>query len=140
MPGLVNPNWHEGGHFPPPCPFWIRFCQLNFYQKFPIFLEVKIDINRVNLTPRQAHWVLQKMLLGSAKDEKLSCFLSSCQLGLIVGSKVIYIVSRWYSGIFHQNFFQNFKYFGLHYSSTFQNKQKIIVNTDVHQVLIWNSI
>ena len=32
-----NPNWHEGGHFPPPCPFWIKFCQLNFYQKFPNF-------------------------------------------------------------------------------------------------------
>ena len=25
----LNPNWHEVGHFPPPCPFWIRFCQLN---------------------------------------------------------------------------------------------------------------
>ena len=26
-----NTNWHEG------CPFWIRICQLNFYQKFPNF-------------------------------------------------------------------------------------------------------
>ena len=26
---IFNPNWHEAGHFPPPCPFWIRFCQLN---------------------------------------------------------------------------------------------------------------
>ena len=50
-----NPNWHEGGHFQPPCPIWIRFCQLEFYQKFPIFLEVNIDINRVILTPCQAH-------------------------------------------------------------------------------------
>ena len=33
----INPNWHEGGHFPPPCPFWNRFCQLNFHQKFPNF-------------------------------------------------------------------------------------------------------
>ena len=32
-----NPNWHEGGHFPPPYPFWIRFGQLNFYQKFMNF-------------------------------------------------------------------------------------------------------
>ena len=34
---MFNPNWHEAGHFPPPCPFWIKFCQLNFYQKFPNF-------------------------------------------------------------------------------------------------------
>ena len=27
---MINPNWHEGGHFPPPCFFWIRFCQLSF--------------------------------------------------------------------------------------------------------------
>ena len=52
-----DPNWHEGGHFPARCPCWIRFCQLNFYQKLPNFLEVKININWVNLTPRQAHWV-----------------------------------------------------------------------------------
>jgi hypothetical protein len=32
-----NPNWHEGGHFPHPCPFWIKFCQLNSYQLFPNF-------------------------------------------------------------------------------------------------------
>ena len=48
--GVSSPNWHEGGYFPPPCPFWTRFCQLNYYQKFPNFLEVKIDINQVNLT------------------------------------------------------------------------------------------
>ena len=34
---LLNPNWHEGGHFPPPCPFLTKFCQLNLYQKFPNF-------------------------------------------------------------------------------------------------------
>ena len=28
-----NTNWHEEEHFPPPSPFWIRFCQLNFYWK-----------------------------------------------------------------------------------------------------------
>ena len=30
-----NPNWHEGGNFLSPCPFWTSFCKLNFYQKFP---------------------------------------------------------------------------------------------------------
>ena len=51
--------------------FWIGFCQLIFIKNFQTFLEVKIDINRVNL------------LLGGAKDEHFSCFLSSCQLGLV---------------------------------------------------------
>ena len=32
-----NPNWQEAVHFSPPCPFWIRFCQLIFQQKFPNF-------------------------------------------------------------------------------------------------------
>ena len=41
-----------------PCPLWIALCQLNFYQKFPNFFVVKIDINLVNLTPCQAHWIL----------------------------------------------------------------------------------
>ena len=27
----IDPNWHETGHFPPACSFWIRFCQLNFF-------------------------------------------------------------------------------------------------------------
>ena len=36
---LVAPNWHEGGYF-------------------YFFLEVKININRVNLKPCQAHRVL----------------------------------------------------------------------------------
>ena len=52
-------------------------------KNFQTFLEVKIDINRVNLTPCQAHWVLSNLLLGCAKDEHFSCFLSSCQLWLI---------------------------------------------------------
>ena len=33
----INPNWHEAGHFYPPCNFGIGFCQLNLYQKFPNF-------------------------------------------------------------------------------------------------------
>ena len=52
---ILNPNWHEAGHFYPPCNFRIGFCQLNLYQTF---LEVKIDINWVDLTYRQAQLVL----------------------------------------------------------------------------------
>ena len=55
-----------------PCHFWIKFCRLNFCVL--CFLEVKIDINWVNLTPCQAHWVLQNLLLGVAKDEHFSSF------------------------------------------------------------------
>ena len=33
--GALNPNWHEAGRISPPYNFWIGFCQLNFYQKFP---------------------------------------------------------------------------------------------------------
>ena len=33
----LNPNWHEAGHFYPPCNFGIGFCQLNLYQKFRNF-------------------------------------------------------------------------------------------------------
>ena len=49
-----NPNWHEAGHFPPPCPFWNRFFSAEFFQKY--FFDVKIDINRVDIC--QAHLVL----------------------------------------------------------------------------------
>ena len=38
-----------------PSPLSIRFCQLIFPLKFPNFLEVKIDINRVILTPYITH-------------------------------------------------------------------------------------
>ena len=44
-----------GGAFLSPCPCWIRFCQLNFFQKFPNFFEVEIDINPIILTPCPAH-------------------------------------------------------------------------------------
>ena len=46
------------------------------------YLEVKIDINWINLTPCQAHCFLIKNALGGAKDEYFSCFHSSYQLGL----------------------------------------------------------
>ena len=44
----LNPNWQEAGHFPPLVLFGSDFWQLNFYQNFQTFLEVKIDINWVN--------------------------------------------------------------------------------------------
>ena len=47
----IHPNWHETGHFYPPCNFGIGFC----IENFQTFFEVKIDINWVNLTPCQAH-------------------------------------------------------------------------------------
>ena len=34
---FFNPNWHEAGHFHPPCNLVIGFCQLNLYQKFQNF-------------------------------------------------------------------------------------------------------
>ena len=58
----LNLNWREGGHFPPPCPFWIRFCQLNFYQKFLNFFGGQT--------------------LGGAKDDHFSCFHSSGLTGV----------------------------------------------------------
>jgi len=81
---LLNPNWHEAGHFHLPLvTLGLDFVSWICIKNFQTFLDVKIDINWVNLTPCQAHWVLQNLLLGGAKDEKFSCFLSSCQLGLI---------------------------------------------------------
>ena len=50
--GQINPNWHEAGHFPPPCLFFDQILSAEFLSK--TFLEVKIDIHRVNLTPYQA--------------------------------------------------------------------------------------
>ena len=62
--------------------FGSDFVNWIFIKNFQTFLEVKIDVNRVNLTPCWAHWVLSKMPLGGAKDEHVSCFHSSCQWGL----------------------------------------------------------
>ena len=58
MTAKLNPNWHEAGRIYPPYNNWNGFCQLNFYQNFQTFLEMKIEINRDNLTSFQAHWVL----------------------------------------------------------------------------------
>ena len=78
----INPNWHEQGTFTPLVILGLDLVCWISIKNFQSFLEVKIDINWVNLTPCQAHWVLQNLLLGVAKDEHFSCFLSSCQLGL----------------------------------------------------------
>ena len=56
--------------------FWDFVIGVYFYQKFPKFLEVKIEINQVNLTSSLS---LMKMPPGGAKDEHFSCFPSSCQ-------------------------------------------------------------
>ena len=36
---LLTPIGMRQGIFTSPCPFWVEFCQLNFYQKFPNFFE-----------------------------------------------------------------------------------------------------
>ena len=51
----LNPNWHEEGHFYPLVLFGLNFVSRIFIKNFQTFLEVKVDINRVVLTPFQAH-------------------------------------------------------------------------------------
>jgi hypothetical protein len=50
MKMALNPNWHEAGHFPAAVFFGSDFVSSIFTKIFQTFLEVKIDINRVNLT------------------------------------------------------------------------------------------
>ena len=64
-----------GGYFYLLVLFGSDFVNWIFVKKFQTFLEVKIDINWVNLTLCQAHWVLLKISLGGARDEYFSCFL-----------------------------------------------------------------
>ena len=68
--------------FTPLIIFGLDFVSWIFIKNFQTFLEVKIEINRNNLTPCQANWVLKNLLLGGAKDEHFSYFHSSCHLGL----------------------------------------------------------
>ena len=70
------------GNFHPLVLFGADFVSWFFIANFQTFLDVKIDINRVNLTPCQAQWVWYNLLLGGAKDKHFSSCLSSCQLGL----------------------------------------------------------
>ena len=53
-----NPNRHEAGRIYPLIIFALDFVSWIFIKYFQTFLEVKIQINRDNLTPCQAHWVL----------------------------------------------------------------------------------
>ena len=54
----LNPNWHDGGHFPPIVLFESEFVSWIFIKNFKTFLEVKIDINLAILALCQALWVL----------------------------------------------------------------------------------
>ena len=84
----INPNWHEGKYFYLLAIFGSDFVRLFFIKNFETFLEVKIYINWVNLTPCKAHSVLEKMPLDGTKEEHFSCVHSSCQLGLTEQLKV----------------------------------------------------
>ena len=44
-------------------------------------MEVKIDINQVNLAPCQASWVLSKLSLGGAKDELMPMRVKKQKIG-----------------------------------------------------------
>ena len=70
------------GTFPHLVLFGSDFVSWIFIKNLQTFLEVKIDISLVNLTPCQTHCVLWEMPLGCSKDKHFSCFHSSCQLGL----------------------------------------------------------
>ena len=65
---VVNPNWHEGGHFPIPVPFGPEFFSCNFSKNLRTFLEVNID-NQSGSFDTQSSLSLIKMPLGGAKDE-----------------------------------------------------------------------
>ena len=51
---IVNPIWHEEGRIYPPY-IALDFVSSIFIKKFQTFSSVKIEINRNNLTPCQAH-------------------------------------------------------------------------------------
>ena len=63
----------------------MKFCQLNFYQNVPTFLEVKIDIIQVTYFDTLPSLLsLLNAALGASKDGHFSFFQMSCQLGLIL--------------------------------------------------------
>ena len=78
------------GGFTPLINFGLDFVSW-ILSKISQHLEVKIEINRYNLTPCQAHWALGNLLIGGAKDEHFSYFHSSCQLGSSI-HKVFYAI------------------------------------------------
>ena len=61
---IINPNWHGGDIFYFLVPLGSDFVGWILIKNFQTFLEVKIDINWINLTSCQAHWVLYKIHLG----------------------------------------------------------------------------
>ena len=91
---ILNPSWHEVGHFYPFVILGLDFISRIFIKNFQTFLGVKIYINWANLIPCQAHRVLLKLLQGGAKDDHCSCFLSSCQLGLICGDCFLFLLLK----------------------------------------------
>ena len=63
------------------CHVWIRFCQLNFYQKFPNFLEIKLTTIRLIWHPAKLIKKSYKEIpLEGAKNEH---FLLSLQIHFI---------------------------------------------------------
>ena len=77
-------NWHEAGHFPSPCHFWIRFCQLSFHRLFSNFFGGENWHESGWFDTLSSSLILIKGAPGS-KDVHFSCSLSSCQLGLSNG-------------------------------------------------------
>ena len=68
------------------------------FKIFQTSLEVKIEINRVILTPCPSHWVLQKLPLGRSKDEHFSCLLIPFQTGL---RHFIFLLSSYHASAYH---------------------------------------
>ena len=54
----INANWYETGRIYLLRIFELDFVSWIFIKNFQTFLKGKIEINRDNLEPRQANWVL----------------------------------------------------------------------------------
>ena len=73
---VLNPNWHEGWYF-----YLLVLSESDFVswiliKNFRTFLNVKIDIKWVNLTPCQAHWV-KYLLIVLWADLKAQSFFEN---------------------------------------------------------------
>ena len=79
-----NPNWHEGGHFPPPILFGSE-CVSWFFLSNISKINWRWKLTSIGLFWHSAKLIesYKKMTQGGAKDEHFSCFHSSRQLGLI---------------------------------------------------------
>ena len=78
----INPNWHEGGHFPTLVSFGSDFVNWFLIKHFQTFLRWKFS--SITLIWHLAKLIqsYKRMLLGGTKDEDFSCFHSSWQLRL----------------------------------------------------------